>query len=153
MRAAHWLKLSFRSRPSFLPSTAGLESLSSCLPIPGGVVHLPPPRRQRTHAPERKGNRRSALHLSSSSTSVIRWKASSSRAERREREMERGQGWSSLEFKHEGFESRMRSVGTACLFKKTKQRQTLWCPQTFPAVQWLRLHPSTAGGSTPGQRS
>ena len=36
---------------------------------------------------------------------------------------------------------------------KKQNRQISWCSQTFPAIQWLRLHPSTAGGSTPGQRS
>ena len=153
MWAAHWPKLSFRIRHSFLPSTAGLESLSLCLFIPGGRGPLAATLEAGTHAPGRKGHRRATLHSPSSSSSVITWKASSSREERTERQMARGQGWSFLDFKHEGFESRLRSVDTACLFKKTKQRQISWCSQTFPAIQWLRLHLSTAGGSTPGQRS
>ena len=38
--------------------------------------------------------------------------------------MERGQGWSFSDFKHEGFESRVRSVGTACLVKKKNKTET-----------------------------
>lgn len=156
MQAVRSLKLSFTIRHSFPPVTAGSESLSLSPLLPpsvslvGAVCLLAALWRQRTHALKRKGNRRAVLHRPSSS-SAIRLKAYSSLGRRGE-EWVRGGGRPEmvlLGLKTWRVEGGGRSIGTACLFKKQRQK-LCWVPPQQKRTLWFT---SREGWRLPWQSS
>ena len=158
MQAVRSLKLSFTIRHSFPPVTAGWESLSLSPLLPPsvslvGAVYLPAALwRQRTHALKRKGNRRAVLHRPSSSSSVIRLKAYSS-LERRGEEWVRGGGRPEmvlLGLKTWRVEGGVRSIGTACFFKRQRQKLWCWVPPQQKRTLWFT---SREGWRLPWQSS